>query len=229
MKLGTKIASLFFFSIMSRVFAKDKPSIVSILVDNWGVIRVTTVLLALLIVTAGTAAAEIGPGRAMVSIGGSYFGGELRSTGDFIDGAAINLGLDVVHPEKPISFLVAFSWGQMTTEDAEADGAVKRSLRTWPTFIGGRLWLGPPRIKLFIGAAAGIWFSSLDQIVNGVTVSTTSGEGFGFMFPVGLSLSITRGTNLNVGYALNVLTDNTFLEDDLLHSVNVSLGFSWGN
>jgi hypothetical protein len=190
--------------------------------------RVTTVLLVLLVVTATTAVAEIGPGRAMISIGGSYFGGKLESTGELVNGTAMNLGLDVVHPVKPISLLVAFSWGQMTRQDEETSGRVERSLQTWPTFIGGRLWLGPRWIKLSFGAAAGVWFSSLDTRIDGVTVNSTSDEGFGLMFPIGASLSITRGLNLNVGYAANVLLDTTSLENDLLHAVNVSLGFSWG-
>jgi len=165
----------------------------------------------------------------MISIGPSYFGGELRETGDFVDGTAISIALDVVHPIKPISFFIGLSWGQMTTEDAEETSRVERSLRTWPTFIGGRLWLGPPNIKLFFGAAVGIWFASLDTVVDGATVSKQSDEGFGLMVPVGISLEITRGTNLNAGYSLNVLADDTFLEDNLLHTVTVSLGFSWGS
>ena len=175
-----------------------------------------------------TAAAEIGPGRAMISIGGSYFGGELESTGQTVHGTAFNMALDVVHPNKPISLLVGLSWGQMTRDDAEEGARVERSVRTWPTFIGARYWLGPRWLKFSIGAAAAIWFGSSDVKVDGVTVFSSGDEGFGFMFPLGVSLSVTRGLNLNAGYAAHLLMDSQYLKDDLLHSVNVSLGISWG-
>lgn len=192
-------------------------------------IRVATLMVALLVATAATSAAEIGPGRAMVSIGTTYFGGELEQTGDYVDGNAINLGLDVVHPRKPIGFFVMFGWGQMTTEDAEREGQVQRTLQTSPTFIGGKLWLGPRLLRASVGAAVGVWFSSLNKTVDGITVSETSGEGFGFAFPVGLTLSITRGMNVSAGYTANVFVDNSFLKNNLLHAVNLSVGLSWGN
>jgi len=195
---------------------------------EWIVIRFALVwMVSMLAATA--AVAEIGPGRAMISIGGSYYGGELESTGEIVHGTAMNLGLDVFHPTKPLSLLVAFSWGQMTRDDAEDGARVERAVRTWPTFIGGRYWLGPRWIKFSVGAAAGIWFAALDTNVDGVTVYSSGDEGFGFMFPLALSLSVTRGINLNASYAANLLVDGNYLKDDLIHSVNVSLGFSWGN
>lgn len=191
--------------------------------------RISAALIILVFVTAPHARAEMGPGRAMVSLGGSYFGGEFTSTDNFVDGAALNVALDIMHPVSPISFLVAFSWGQMTTQDPEFGSQVERTLRTWPTFLGGRYWLGSQRVKLSLGLGLGVWFASLDRVVDDIVESTTHGEGFGLAVPVGTSLSITRGTNLNVGYTLHVLTDNSVLQNNLLHSVNVGLGFSWGN
>ena len=191
-------------------------------------IRFTTACIALLMLTAAGAAAEIGPGRAMISVGGSYFGGELQSTGDVVHGTAFNLGLDVVHPNKPVSLLVALSWGQMTRDDNENGSAVERSVRTWPTFIGARFWLGPQWIKFSVGAAAGIWFGALDVKADGVTVFSSGDEGFGLSVPLGMSLSVSRGINLNANYAANWIMDSQYLKNDLLHSVNVSLGLSWG-
>jgi hypothetical protein len=89
--------------------------------------------------------------------------------------------------------------------------------------------VGPRWIKFNVGAAAGIWFGALDVKVDGATLFSSGDEGFGFMFPIGTSLSITRGLNLNASYALNLLVDGDYLKDDLLHAVNVSVGFSWGN
>jgi len=190
--------------------------------------RISAVLILMLCVTALTARAEIGPGKAMVSLGGSYFGGEFKATNDFVDGAALNLALDVMHPVRPVSFLVAFSWGQMTTQNLEDGSQVERTLRTWPTFLGGRYWFGSQRVKLSLGLGIGLWFASLDKVVDDVIVGTTHGEGFGLGVPVGTSLSVTRGTNVNIGYTLHILTDNSLLKNNLLHSVNIGLGFSWG-
>jgi hypothetical protein len=61
------------------------------------VIRFAIVLMVLMLV-APAAKAEMGPGRAMVMIGGSYSGGELESTGEVVHGTAMNLGVDVMHP-----------------------------------------------------------------------------------------------------------------------------------
>ena len=173
------------------------------------------------------AAAEVGPGHAMITVSGSYALGKLEANQELVEGAALNMALDVFTRTKPISFLVVLSWAQMTRQDAESDGLFERRVHASPLLFGAKFWLGPRRFKLNAGAALGIWFGSLRTTLDGQEVARVADEGFGLSVPVGLSISITRGTNINAGYTLHVFEDNSFLTDNILHSVNVGFGFSW--
>jgi hypothetical protein len=189
--------------------------------------RMTGILVALMIM-AGTAAAEVGPGRAMASLNTSFIAAKWAATSETVDGGSLGFALDIFHPTAPVSFWAALSWGQMSAENAENSGPVKRTLYSRPAFFGAKYWLGSERMKGFAGAGLGLWFSRLEATIEGALTESTSREGFGISIPLGASFSLTRGANINAGYTLNILADNSFLDNNLIHSVNLGIGFSWG-
>jgi len=180
------------------------------------------------ILIAGSAAAEIGPGMAMFSMSVAYQTAKLQATGDNADGGSFNLGLDIFDRDKPISFWLALGWGQMTTQNQTQAGQVKRTIRTFPVFIGAKYWFGGGNTKAYLGAALGAWFATQDINIDGKDFGTENGEGGALSIPVGVAFSLSQGANINVGYVLNIMFDNSYIENNLIHAIGVGIGFSWG-
>jgi hypothetical protein len=177
---------------------------------------------------AGTAAAQVSPGDGVIIVNGGYMAGKAEVTDESIDGVVISFAYEKLDWQRPVSFGFNLGYSAMSFENTENSENVSREIRTFPMYVGGKGWLGKGRIQGYLGAALGLYFSSLRTTRANSSESTVSSTGFGMGIPVGGTLSISKGVFINVNYTLNWLWSNQYVKNDILHVVNVGLGFNLG-
>jgi hypothetical protein len=175
-----------------------------------------------------------------------YATGTSAVTGDNIDGGAMSLDFQKLGWESPWSGGFSIGYGKVNQTLSEVNAAgdtsttTDNTISTVPVYLGGKYWLGgaEKRFQGYIGLAFGMYFSQLqtnvssnigvqDQPVSGGFTSETA-LGFGLGVPVGIAVSLGDSILLTANYTLNWLWENEFLENDILNTVSLGLGFTFG-
>lgn len=187
------------------------------------ILAVTVILL-----VAGPAAAQITTGDGLITVNGGYVAGNAEINDQSIDGVVINVTYEKLDWQRPVSFGFNLGYSTISFEDTEDDELVSREIRTFPMYIGGKGWLGKGRVQGYLGAGLGLYFSSLRTTIGNTSETTVSSTGFGLGIPVGGTFSISKGVYINLNYTLNWLWSSAYFKNDILHAVNVGLGFNLG-
>jgi len=178
------------------------------------------------IALAAPAAAQVLEGDQILILGGGYSRANIKTTGEAVDGGGIGLSME----QRGIghNFSLAATFGYMRLDPKSNDTAVsKQYVTSFPLFVGFKFWLSDSKIQPFAGALFGVHFAQLNRvsIVSGESYPEVSTSGYGMNVPVGLAISVSDEMFINIGYTLNWLWDSGVFKDDLLHFVNVGLGF----
>ena len=188
-----------------------------------------------------SAHAGVKPGDGVLIVNVGYASGTSAITGESIDGGIIGLDYQKLGFGSSWSGGVSIGYGQVqqsvTGEDSEE---ISNTISTVPVYLGGKYWLGSGegRFQGYLGLAFGMYFAQLetnvaahigpaDEPVSGSYTSET-GLGFGLGVPVGIALSLGDSILLTANYTLNWLWGNEFLENDILNSVSLGIGFTFG-
>jgi len=187
-------------------------------------------LIVALVVLAGSANAQVGYDDFLMIGTASYVTATAKETGEMIDGAGAAITIESVGSSDPVSFGMAFAY--MTFDFEFNDNLVvkKQTVNSYPLYIQGKYWFGKSRLQAYIGGAFGVYFSQLKTtVVTGDTETTVGISGTGLGVPVGVALGLTKKAFINFNYTLNVLFDNDYLENGLIHSAGIGIGFNFGN
>ena len=189
-----------------------------------------------------SAYAGVKPGDGVLFLNLGYASGKSVVTGENIDGGLIGLDYQKMDFGTSMSGGFSIGYGQLRqTFSGEDSTEVSSTITTVPVFLGGKYWLGDgeKRFQGYIGLAFGMYFAQLetnvtstvgiqDQDVGG-SYSSETGLGMGMAFPLGVVLTLSDSLLLTANYTLNWLWGNEFLDNDILHSVSMGIGFKFGN
>jgi hypothetical protein len=183
---------------------------------------------------ATSANAAITPGDGLILFTGGWLSGRTALTEETIDGNSFTFSYERLDWGKPASFWFAIGYGTIFQErhTLADDAKVSYNIDTMPIYLGGKGWLGEGNLQGYFGLGLGIYFSNTQRTTvdaNGkedYASFKTSGLGLGV--PLGLTLGLGKTLFLNANYTLNWLWDNDALKDNLLHAVNVGVGFNLG-
>lgn len=188
-------------------------------------------LIVALVAVAGSANAQVGYDDFLMIGTASYISATAKETGDMIDGAGVAFTIESVGSSDPVSFGMTFAY--MTADFEFNDNLIvkKQTVDSYPLYIQGKYWFGKSRLQGYIGGAFGVYFSRLKTTVVGGSSDTTNIgiSGTGLAVPVGAALSLTKRAFVNFNYTLNILFDNDYLKDGIIHSAGIGIGFNFGN
>jgi opacity protein-like surface antigen len=198
-------------------------------------IRNTCLLFLAMMLLASAANAGMKPGSSAFFLNLGYATGKAAETGDNLDGGLVNLEYQKMDWSYPVSFGASIGYGEIH-ENIDGDSSrTSNSVESIPVYLGGKYWFWEDKIQGFVGVAFGMYFSELTVSVSSDSGSPIDGDyrsetavNFGFGFPLGVSISLSDTVMLNASYALIWLRGNPFLDNDLLHTFNVGVGFSFG-
>jgi outer membrane protein W len=187
-------------------------------------------ILITILVIAGSASAEVGYSDFLLTGTGSYVMGKSKNTGETLDGASFALTFESVGSSDRVSFGLSFAYATMEHETNDAGLVSKQEISTFPIYLMGRGWFGTGKFQGYIGGAFGVYFSELKTTtVNNQTTTTQGMSGTGLSVPAGVIFNLNERVFLSASYALNWLIDNDFLENGILNTFGLGLGFNWGN
>ena len=188
------------------------------------------VIVAILSLSSGSAAAQVVSGDGLFTATGGYGFGTSSATGDDVDGGSVTFGFEKLGRSRPLSFVWSFGYSSLSSEEQQANQVIKRSTSTWPFYFGGKYWIGQGKVQGYAGAALGVYFSTLSTTVieTSETYASVQTSGLGLGVPLGLSVALSEKVLLVGGVALNWMWGNEFFDNDMLYSVNVGLAFRTG-
>lgn len=186
----------------------------------------TWVAISLCIMFAAPALAQVSEGDKFLILGGGYATGQIKSTGETVEGAGFGLSIE----QRGIGhkFSLAATFGYMRLDPKSNDTAVSKQYATsFPLFVGFKFWLSESKIQPFAGLLVGVHFAQLNRVsvVSGESYPEVSTSGYGMNIPLGVALSVSDEMFINIGYTFNWLWDSGVFKDDMLHFVNAGLGF----
>ena len=180
------------------------------------------------IVIAGysAASAQFVAGEQYLTLSGGYAFGSLKAGGKSIDGGGVNLSFDDRNfGSKPVSLAITFGYAQLE-EEPDSVGLAQRTVSTWPLGVGAKAWLGESKVQGYVGTLLTVYFSSLKSSTEATSESYTvaTKSGWGLAVPAGVALNISERAFLRVGYELNWLWSNEFVESSLVHMFVAGVG-----
>jgi hypothetical protein len=188
-----------------------------------------------ILVSVGGAHAEVKSGDTVLFVNAGYVSGRSSISGDNIDGAGVSLEALSLVGEKSLSAGFVVGYGQIQQSVAEDSTRRDYTISTLPILLGGKLWIGRGAIQGYVGLAFGAYFGHLESTLSSTAevgagdLTSKSTVGFGVGVPLGAALSLGESIVLSANYTFNWFADNEFLEDDLLNTVSVGVGFKFGS
>ncbi len=192
--------------------------------------KTLVLVISMTLLAAGTAVAQVGQGDGLLILNGGYVTAASAATDQTIDGGMISLTYEMRDWANPVSFGFNIGYASASGDIGSGDSRVETSTHSIPFYFGGKYWMGKSKVQGYLGAAFGIYFSRLSReiVATGESFSSIEKTGLGLGVPIGGAFSIGETVFINANYTLNWLWENELLEDDLLHSFNLGLGFKLG-
>lgn len=184
------------------------------------------------LIGAATAQAQVEPGDGILTVSFGYSLAHTAASNDEVTGTRIGLAYEKLDWSAPGSFGFAIGYSSVQGEDdvQPVSSRSRTSTESVPLYLGGKYWLGKSKIQGYLGVALGMYISWLEvtNAQTGEKISTDTTTGFGLGIPLGGTWSLGPTLLISANYTLNWLWDNEFFKDDLLHTVNLGLGFRLG-
>jgi hypothetical protein len=183
---------------------------------------------------AGIATAGIGPGRNLVSFNIGYATGKAAVSGNTVDGPVFAFNYEGMAWDKPIAFLFSIGWSEVSSEESESGSTTKpktRQIETLPMYLGAKGYLGKGAFQGHLGAALGLYYSTVETTVTrtGEEYASWGASGWGLGVPAGVTVSIGKTVFINAEYFLNWMWSNDAFDNNILNTFFLGLGFTWGD
>ena len=181
---------------------------------------------------AGIATAGIGPGDNVISFNIGYATGKAAVSGATVDGPVFAFNYEGMAWEQPVAFLFSIGWSQVSKEEEDSTSErITRQIETLPIYIGAKGYLGQGAIQGHLGAALGVFFSTVEIAVTqtGQDYSSWGTSGWGLGVPLGLTWLIGDTVFINGEYFLNWMWSNDAFDNDILNTFLLGVGFRWGD
>jgi len=181
--------------------------------------------------SAGNADAVVGVSGFWLTGTGSYVLGKSEQSGQTIDGAAFALTLEGMRgTDRPLSFGLSLAYAAMEGEENNAGLVTKRTVESMPLYLFLRTWFGEDDVKGYIGGGVGVYISYLESTSSNNDRTTITGQsGVAFAIPAGFVYSLNERVFLNLNYTLNWLVSNDYLQNGIINSFGLGLGFTFSN
>jgi outer membrane protein W len=120
----------------------------------------------------------------------------------------------------------------MEGETTNAGVPTQRRASSMPACLLVRYWFGNPEgtVRGYFGAGPGVYISFLDTTKPSEARQTTFGSsGFAVAVPIGFVYSVNERIFLNFSYSFNWLADNDYLDNGIVNTFGLGLGFILSN
>ena len=162
---------------------------------------------------------------------GAYAIAKSEQSGEKIDGAALAVTLEGMRGAN-VSLGLSLAYASLDGETTEAGEVTQRRVSSMPAYLLVRYWFGDPEgtVRGYIGVGPGVYISFLDTTTLPDNKQTTVGSsGFALAIPAGFVYSVTERIFLNFSYSFNWLADNDYLENGIVNTFGLGLGFMLSN
>ena len=196
--------------------------------------KIASVSMSLLLL-AGVATAQVGPGDDVISFNIGYAKGKAAVTGTTVDGPVFAFNYENLAWDKPVAFLFSIGWSEVSTQESGSSitGGTKsftKQIETWPIYLGAKGYLGQGAFQGHLGASLGLFFSTVETAVTrtGEEYARWGASGWGLGVPLGITVFMGDTVFINAEYFLNWMWSNEAFDNDLLHTVLLGVGFNLG-
>ncbi len=102
---------------------------------------------------------------------------------------------------------------------------------SWPIYLGAKGYLGQGAFQGHLGAALGLYFTTVETAVTqtGEEYTRWGSSGWGLGVPLGITVSMGDTVFINAEYFLNWMWSNEAFDNDLLYTFLLGFGFNLGN
>ena len=188
-------------------------------------------LLAFVLGSHGVAMAGIESGNSTLIVNAGYMFGKLAASGETADGNVVSISFEKVGAPGRTAGFFSIGYGKISNDENDSTGAITRSVETIPIYLGAKGYFGAGNVQFHVGLAFGTYFSTVVSSgkLSGENWSSWSTTGFGMGVPIGLTVCLGETLFINGEYVLNWTWTNEALENDILNSFVLGLGFRWGD
>jgi hypothetical protein len=174
-------------------------------------------------------------GDSVLFVNAGYANGKSSISGDNIDGSVVSIEFQKMGFSSSVSAGFLVGYGEIQQNVAEDSTRRDYMISTIPVLLGSKLWLGEGLLQGYAGLNIGAYFGQLESTLSSTAVAgagdltTETTVGWGLGVPLGVAVSLGDAIVLNANYTLNWFWENEFLEDELMNTVSVGLGFKFGS